>query len=230
VHATWIGGEPLLRKDLVERGMKLFPFNMIITNGTVSLPDWENCCFNVSVDGTKEYHAKVRGNNYDLIKRNIARSKSKVNLICVLSRLNADCIEDMVEEWSQTRVRGIVFDFYTPGKQDSNQICLTPSERDEVLERIKKLKLKYDNFIIPSFDLLNLMESQNARKVTSHCRMQRDVISLDASGNRILPCVMGKDADCSRCGCMIPFTRFDTPLSKKPQRYMDLLKMYSQYL
>ena len=37
-QCSWIGGEPLLRKDLIERGMKYFKSNVIATNGTIELP------------------------------------------------------------------------------------------------------------------------------------------------------------------------------------------------
>ena len=230
IHATWIGGEPLLRKELVEEGIKLFPFNMVITNGTIPLPNWRNCVFNVSVDGTKEYHEKVRGNNYDKVKKNVNRDDIKVNLICVLSRLNVGCIEDMVDEWSQTKVNGIVFDFFTPRKGKDKEICLTASEREEVIDRLVHLKRKYENFLLPSYDLLNRLRPKNAKKVVQSCNMPRDVYSIDPSGNRKLPCVMGEEADCSKCGCLIPYTRAELPFFQRLVLYKDLLKMYTQYL
>ncbi len=33
---TWIGGEPLLRKDLIEKGKKYFAHNLIVTNGLIT--------------------------------------------------------------------------------------------------------------------------------------------------------------------------------------------------
>lgn len=84
IHASWVGGEPLLRKSLVKKGMKLFPFNMIVTNGTMRLPKWKNCAFNISVDGTKKYYEKIRGVNfYDKVKQNANRKDISVNISCV---------------------------------------------------------------------------------------------------------------------------------------------------
>ena len=37
IRMVWMGGEPLLRKDVLERGIKLFPQNTITTNGTLPL-------------------------------------------------------------------------------------------------------------------------------------------------------------------------------------------------
>ena len=42
IRMVWMGGEPLLRKDVLKRGIKLFPQNTITTNGT--LPLIENWC------------------------------------------------------------------------------------------------------------------------------------------------------------------------------------------
>lgn len=89
VHASWVGGEPLLRKEVIEKGMRHFPFNMVVTNGTLELPKWKNCVFNVSVDGTKEYHEKIRGAGiYDKVKKHADRSDIHVNIACVLNKEN----------------------------------------------------------------------------------------------------------------------------------------------
>ena len=34
---------------------------MVVTNGSIELPKWKNCVFNISIDGTKEYYEKIRG-------------------------------------------------------------------------------------------------------------------------------------------------------------------------
>ena len=36
MRMVWMGGEPLLRKDVLKLGIKLFPQNTITTNGTVA--------------------------------------------------------------------------------------------------------------------------------------------------------------------------------------------------
>ncbi len=37
---TWVGGEPLLRKGLIEKGRRYFKANRVVTNGTLPIPDW----------------------------------------------------------------------------------------------------------------------------------------------------------------------------------------------
>ena len=42
ILCTWVGGEPMMRKQLIEVGRHYFKNNTIVTNGTVDLPDWDN--------------------------------------------------------------------------------------------------------------------------------------------------------------------------------------------
>ena len=51
----------MLRKELLERGMKYFRSNLVTTNGTIELPDWPDVNFYISVDGKKEMHDAIRG-------------------------------------------------------------------------------------------------------------------------------------------------------------------------
>ncbi|MFH0788319.1 MAG: radical SAM protein [Pseudomonadota bacterium] len=57
----WIGGEPLLRKDLIEKGRYYFKSNVVFTNGTIPLPYWPEVTFSVSVHGTEEIHSRMTG-------------------------------------------------------------------------------------------------------------------------------------------------------------------------
>lgn len=206
VHASWVGGEPLLRKEVVEEGMKLFPFNMVVTNGSIELPKWKNCVFNVSVDGTKEYYEKIRGLKiYDKVKEHANRSDIHVNIVCVLNRENYQCMEDMLEEWKKTKVGGVNFDFYTPIQGIKDDLWLNWEERDKVIHKLLRLRKKYGNFLMSPEAVLKLMLSENSKKVTSNCIVPKAVVCLDPMGKRKLPCVIGEKADCSRCGCCISF-------------------------
>lgn len=206
IHATWVGGEPLLRKGVVGEGMKLFPFNMVVTNGCIELPKWKNCVFNVSVDGTKEYHERMRGaDTYDSTKKHADRDDVHVNLACVLTNENYYCIEDMLIEWKDTRVGGINFDFYTPIRGIDEELWIDWNRRNRIVDKLLSLRMRYGDFILNSVPVLELMKSESSRTITSDCILPKAVICLDALGRRKLPCVIGNKADCSRCGCVIPF-------------------------
>lgn len=164
-HASWVGGEPLLRKDVVEKGMKLFPFNMVVTNGSIELPKWKNCVFNISVDGTKEYYERIRGLKiYDKVKEHANRDDIHVNIACVLNKNNCHAVESLLEEWKNTKIGGINFDFYTPIDGITEDLWLDWEERDKVIDQLLGLKKKYGNFILNSKSILRLMKSDSSKK------------------------------------------------------------------
>jgi sulfatase maturation enzyme AslB (radical SAM superfamily) len=207
VSASWIGGEPLLRKKLIERCKKLFSFNRIITNGTIELPNWSDISFIISLDGTKKYHELQRGNNtYERIKKNIILSKLNITLYFVITKLNYKCIDDFVAEWSTTSVKSVGFGFYTPIKGKNNdELWLNFDERDKVIDRILHLKKKYGNFINSSEQLLNGFKSKTCQKLTTQCRQDYapfNAMCFNSQLKRKFPCVIGENADCERCGCI----------------------------
>jgi hypothetical protein len=52
---------------------------------------------------------------------------------------------------------------------------------------------------------LELLRSENCRKVTDNCLAATKMASWDVSGNRKEKCILGPKADCDRCGCGVPF-------------------------
>lgn len=226
MHAGWLGGEPLLRKELLVQCTKFFPLNMIVTNGTIELPVITNSVFNVSVDGTREYYQQIRGAGcYDEVKENANRSDIRVNITCVLNRINSDCIEAFLEEWKKTSVQGISFSFYTPQKGIDDPLYLTGTQRDTVIDRILSLKKEYEDFILNSRSVLNLMKSATSSEVTSHCKYPKALLSIDAKGSVKSPCVMGSGIDCSRCGCVVPF-EIESVIGR---RHFDSMRMVKKF-
>ncbi len=228
IHASWVGGEPLLRKEVVEKGLKLFPFNMVVTNGSIELPKWNNCVFNVSVDGTKEYYEKLRGLKiYDKVKKHANRNDIHVNIACVLNKKNHHCIEPFLKEWRNTKVGGVNFDFYTPIKGIEENLWLNWKERDKIIQQLLVLKKKYGNFILNSKSILKLMKSENSKKITSNCILPKAVICLDPIGNRKLPCVIGDKADCTKCGCVVPFQIESIIVKKQLESFLVTKKLFT---
>lgn len=215
IHAAWLGGEPLLRKELLVQCVRLFPINMIVTNGTIELPVIKNGVFNVSVDGTRRYYESVRGTGvYDKVKDNANRNDIRINVTCVLNRLNSDCIEAFLDEWKNTHIQGISFSFYTPQRGIDDSLYLDGAQKDRIIDRILNLKKEYGNFIINSCSTLKLMKSTVSSEITTRCMAPRAFLSIDAKGKIKNPCVMGSEADCSRCGCVVPF-EIESVLRKK---------------
>ena len=204
----WIGGEPLLRKELVEQGKRYFKSNVVFTNGTINLPYWPDVTFSVSIHGTEHYYYEMTGakpGTYQRIKKNVDRVDLDVVLAFCVTRLNYYCIEDMLEEWSKTAVKGIVFEFYTPMKGEGEGLWLNWEERDRIIDKLLALKEKYGRFIYVSDRVYRLMKSGPAQRITNNCPFPKIGFSYDPMGNPKFPCQLGPMADCSRCGCIPPF-------------------------
>lgn len=207
-QCSWVGGEPLLRREVVERCRRFFPYNIVVTNGTIPLPDWPDVHFFVSVDGTRELHDAIRGaGTHDRICANARRDDRQVMITVCLNRLNAGCVEQLLIEWDRTPVKHIAFEFHTPihGLQADAELALSPAERDEVLLQLLELKRIYRHFILPPARTYRLMLSENAREVTDSCLYRRAALVLGPDGEPKRPCMLGPGADCDRCGCIIPF-------------------------
>ena len=209
--ATWVGGEPLLRKELIETGRKYFMFNIVVTNGTHGLPDWKDVMYHISVDGTEEKHDDIRGKGvYKKIQKTIEEAPEGLNisLACCLNKRNLDCMEDLLEEWHpQTKVKHILFDFFTPVKGVKHDLFIPFEEQDQIIDRIIELKRsKYGDFIGVSERVLNLMRKKERHKaIGDNCIFLQKGHAFDPLGNKKAQCMMGADADCDRCGCIVPF-------------------------
>jgi hypothetical protein len=56
--------------------------------------------------------------------------------------------------------------------------------------------------------MLNLMKSVHLKKILSDCPFSHIGLSLDPMGHIKLPCTLGQEADCKRCGCILPVFSF----------------------
>ena len=52
---------------------------------------------------------------------------------------------------------------------------------------------------------LELMKSEKAKKVTDTCQFRLKAFALGPTGEDKGKCMMGNNADCDRCGCVVPF-------------------------
>lgn len=204
---TWVGGEPMVRKPLIEAGRKYFKHNTIVTNGTMELPDWPDCTWVISIDGTEEAFAKMRAPGiYQKIKENVLRNPElRIQISCVITTLTVDCIEDLIKEWGPLARGGIIFDFFTPVNKLDESLWLDWPQRDAVIEQLFALKKKYPGTINMLDSTLDLMRSKNSRKVTDNCLFKEKAFTLGADGQTKGKCMMGDKADCDKCGCVVPY-------------------------
>lgn len=207
---TWVGGEPLLRKDLIEEGRHFFRSNRVVTNGTLPIPDWPDVEFHISVDGTEMEHDEIRGKgSYAKIKETLSKSPhAKVALACCLNNKNKHTIEPLLKEWhGHPQTKHFLFDFYTPIKDDKDGLWIPFEERDRICDKLIALKKSYGSFIGVPIRTFELMKSTNIHKsVGKNCVSVKNGLALGADSIPKKPCVLGPAADCSKCGCVVPFS------------------------
>jgi hypothetical protein len=203
--AVWIGGEPLLRKDLVRTGMDMFPFNWLITNGTLPIPKWDDVAVFISVDGTRDYFERTRGPNYDLVRKNALESPVGYRAAMVVNSGNHACIEEFAREWlADPKCMGINYDFYTPSVGENDELALSEEQIESLLDQIEALKAWYGERILLSRKMIELHRVRNRYGVIGKNCLVGKAVSLDPMGRRKEPCVMA-GSDCARCGCTIAF-------------------------
>lgn len=212
-HMLWMGGEPLLRPELLKRGISLFANNIITTNGTLALIDLPGCTYVISVDGPPEYNDAIRGKgSFEKVMRTLARTPepfgSLVMCQCVVTRQNEDRLEELVEILRPTRAEGMTFSFYVPPANDTSDLTWkTLQRRDRAVKTVMALKEKYPDFVWNKGRSLELTLSENARRITDACPSKTLVLPLYLDGDAFTTpfCCYGNDVDCDLCGAWVVF-------------------------
>ncbi len=209
----WMGGEPLLRPDVLQAGAEFFAQNTVTTNGTLDLIDLPRCTYVVSVDGPPDLNDAVRGRgSFD----KVMRSRSRLPVVfsptvlcqCVVTRKYEDDLEELTEILRPTRAQGLTFSFYVPPQDDQSDLTWgTTVRRDRAVREVMRLKEKYPDFIWNNGRALELTLSENSKSVTDNCPSKRLVLPLYLEGDRFVTpfCCYGNDVDCDLCGAWVVF-------------------------
>lgn len=209
----WMGGEPLLRPDVLKKGITIFPKNHITTNGTIDLIDFPGCIYVVSLDGPPGYNDAIRGKGtYEKVMRTVEKVPekfgSKVMCQCVVTKENETLLEDLVKLLKPTRFEGMTFSFYVPPANDSSKLTWhTTKRRDKAVLEVLRLKELYPDFIWNSKRTLELTLSKNCKPVTDRCPSKQYVLPLYLDGEEFTTpfCCYGNDVDCDLCGAWVVF-------------------------
>lgn len=207
-NCSWVGGEPLLRPRLVDRCRRLFRYNTVVTNGTIELPQWPDVNWYISMDGDEQAHEALRRTPgcYARTRDNVRRNAHLgVTIACCINRQNAHCVGPMVQRWRDHGARHITFDFHTPRTGVDDPLWLPPDARDRVIEQLIELRQVHGDFFVIPRRVLRLMRSDRCQEVTRRCLLRHRSFALDAAGRSKGKCVMGRTADCQRCGCVVPY-------------------------
>ena len=209
----WMGGEPLLRPDVLREGIKLFRRNTVTTNGTIDLIDLPQCTYVLSLDGPPELNDSIRGKGtFKKVMKTLSRVPadfgSTVMCQCVVTKTNEDSLEELVERLLPTRAEGMTFSFYVPTQNDDSELTWgSLQRRDKAVYEVFRLKEKYPGFIWNSRRTLQLTLSENAKQVTDNCPSKKYVLPLYLEGDQFVTpfCCYGNDVDCDLCGAWVVF-------------------------
>lgn len=159
------GGEPLLWRDgektvhdVIAEARKFFYSVGVTTNGTLPL-DVPTDIIWVSVDGLRETHDKLRGKSFDRIITHIREAAHpKIFANVTINRVNLPEIPELIK-FLAPLVKGITIQFFYP-YPESEDLALTWTEREDVLERLIKLK----NEGYPITDSVSALEALKENK------------------------------------------------------------------
>ncbi|MCC7078493.1 MAG: radical SAM protein [Acidimicrobiia bacterium] len=210
----WMGGEPLLRRDLLVRGVQLFPHNHVVTNGTIPLVELgPDTLYIVSLDGPEDVNDIMRGEGtYRRVMRMLDRLpdglSTPVQVQCTVTPANQGRLGELVAALQGTRVGWMTFSFVVPAKQDETGLVWgSLEERMSAVEEVARLKAEYPEFVRNRSRALELMSPENAPAVTAACLTKKLLLPLWLDGDHFTTpyCCYGDDVDCSRCGAWVVF-------------------------
>lgn len=209
----WMGGEPLLRPDVLREGVKIFPRNNVTTNGTHDLIDLPNTLYVISIDGPPDLNDSIRGKGtFEKVMKTLSRVPEPfgptVMAQAVVTRTNEDRLEELVQLLMPTRTEGMTFSFYSPPAEDHSGLSWNSlARRDRAVREVMRLKRAYPDFVWNKQRALELTLSPNAKSVTDNCPSKRLVLPLYQDGNDFVSpfCCYGNDVDCDLCGGWVVF-------------------------
>ena len=159
-HLKVTGGEPFIRKDLIEI-LAYASKKMIVdvsTNASLLSEDLVDKLnkiklkmIHVSLDGNKDEHESVRGlNTYERTIKGLEylkKSKNKVRIGSVIHANNEDDLENLVKDSIKLKANEIIFSIMEPVEGQDKSLVKTKSN-EELIENINSLKNKYKEIIV----------------------------------------------------------------------------------
>lgn len=209
--AVATGGEPGRRPDLLKLAFDIYREKlMIITNGTRRISPEIQCRIFASLHGPPKIQREMTGrDNFEIVTENMRGDKRYI-LSPVLSTVNYQYIEYLVKLSLELGIDGVMFSLYTPQILPPGQVDPFLLEGEKLKATVKELHRVLDEYpeaVWLTHGMIDLFESKQHQY---GCNLRRGwVKSVDPRGVRKNKCVMGENANCSQCGCIIPVAMRD---------------------
>ncbi|MEK6965711.1 MAG: radical SAM protein [Thermoproteota archaeon] len=214
---TLVGGEPMLRPDVVELFVKEFPKRIcVVTNGTFPIPSLKDIYFYwISIDGTEAIHNEIRGqdawaktrkNVIDYVENNGEKAWKDIWITMTINSRNYMTVRNVIEDWKDYSNK-IGFQFHTPFMKGDPLWLPFGEKRTELVDEIIEMKQEYGDYIINPNSQLELMKKSWGGKdiVPVDCPTWA-ILSVDHMGREKMPCCIGSAEKnslkprCEECG------------------------------
>ena len=214
---TLVGGEPMLRPDVVELFVKEFPKRIcVVTNGTFPIPSLKDIYFYwISIDGTEKIHNEIRGqdtwaktrkNVIDYVENNGEKAWKDIWITMTINSRNYMTVRNVIEDWKDYSNK-IGFQFHTPFMKGDPLWLPFGEKRTKLVDEIIAMKQEYGDYIINPNSQLELMKKSWGGKdiVPVDCPTWA-ILSVDHMGREKMPCCIGSAEKnslkprCEECG------------------------------
>jgi MoaA/NifB/PqqE/SkfB family radical SAM enzyme len=213
-HMLWMGGEPLLRPELLRRGVGLFERSHVTTNGTLPLIDLgPDVLYVVSLDGPEPVNDAIRGaGSFARVLGRLAGLpadfESAVQVQCTVTPSNQEHLAELVESLIDTRVEWMTFSFVVPYEGADPALAWSDLEaRVAAVDAVRALKERFGGFVRNRSLALDLMAPARAPAITEASPVRAFLLPLWLDGDRFTTpfCCYGNGPDCARCGAWVVF-------------------------
>jgi MoaA/NifB/PqqE/SkfB family radical SAM enzyme len=201
--AFWIGGEPLMKPDLLRRAMAIFSRNAVATSGAYPIPRDLDAGLLVSIDGPKDIHDALRGEGaFDTAMKNIEPLPEKTfALATTLTTLSVDTIGTFPDLVASTRALGLLVGFHVGRPGDASR--LDHERRDRAVDRLLELREAHPGVLLNTERSLELFRSDHARDIAKGCIYRHKAHAFDVHCEIKEPCTFAENASCDACGCPV---------------------------
>ncbi len=192
-----VGGEPALRNDVLMLANQIFPFNYVITNGTIKIPESFKHPLFVSLDGTKETNDSIRGKGTfsKIMKKYLQDKRVAINM--TIAKDNYKELEEVVKLAKENGLRGVVCNICASGTEVEVPMAIKKNERQIIINELNRVKSIYPDHFLLTKSMIKWYEFPNH---VGFCHWGDAVLHFDVSWNQRR--CFGANTDCSNCGCL----------------------------